>query len=410
MGLESKTSAHRRAQASDVLVLLDASGPLTRRDVAEALDLHPASANRVVASLIDRGVITRTAQVPSDGPGRPTDRLALAEDAGHAVGIEFGRGRLAVTVLDATGQVVLARDAEDAPPFRADLTTTDGIAEAVRNASIAAGLPSERLFAVGVALHDVVDADGRWTTQDRPHDPPFDVRNALEDRLGAGVHVDDVSRAFATAEHRFGAGAGESDTVYVFVGSHGVGGGLFVNGSMLVSSSGHCGEIGHVIIDENGARCQCGARGCLETVASPRAARRRLRELLHEGVASSLGPDAEFDELCRASERGDAAASTVLDEIGGAVAHALAPTVNLAGTPVAIVGGGLRNAGPAFLHRVASTLRTRVVPGLAPRVDVRFAALPPHAGAWGVAATARERALRDGALLDLPASVAVPAS
>lgn len=403
MPLQVRYLAPQRAKELQVVALVEAQGATTRRALAAATGMHAASLNRLVAGLLERGVLRAVEPGATGRPGRPSDRLALHPDAGAVVGLEFGRDRLVGVVLDAAGALVHVSDALPAPPFEGTAVTFDALAATAQHMADRAGLERQRLRAVGMALHDVVTADGAWHTQERLHEPPVDARGELERRLRRRVHLDDVSRAFALAEHRYGAGSGEHDMAYVFIGSHGVGGGLFVNGRMLVSSSGICGELGHVVVDERGALCQCGSVGCLETVASHRALEERFAALQRRGVTTRLPAGARFDAICDAAGAGDKAANLVLRDLAVALGRALGAAVNVVGTPTVVVGGALRRAGEPFLEHLAGTLRSRVVSGLSPRVSVRYARLAPHAGAWGAATLAREAALREGAFLDEPA-------
>lgn len=393
----------QRVKAIQVLAEVDRHGTATRRALADATGLRTASLNRLVASLLDGGLLRAADHATTGRPGRPRERLSLEPAAAAVVGLEFGRDRLVATVVDATGALRHVEEDLPAPPFEGTEATMDALEEAVATARRRAGVGGRPLAGVGIALHDVVTAEGRWRTVDRRNGAGFDVRTALARRLGCLVVVDDVSRAFAEAEHRFGAGRGERDLVYVFIGSHGVGGGAFVNDRMLVSSSGICVEIGHVVVREDGALCQCGSTGCFETVASPRAALARLDEVVRQGVASRLAPPVSFGDLCTAAAEGDPAAGVVLRELGDAMARALGATVNLIGAPTVVLGGALRAADRFFLQHVSAALRERVVSGLAARVDVRYAELPHHAGALGAAVRTREEALHAGAFFaDLP--------
>ena len=394
--------APHRAKELQVVAFVEAHGATTRRALADATGMHAASLNRLVAGLLERGVLRAVEPGATGRPGRPSDRLALHPDAGAVVGLEFGRDRLAGVVLDAAGALAHVIETLPAPPFEGTANTFDALAATARHVAERAGVARERLRAVGMALHDVVTADGAWHTQERLHEPPVDAHGELERRLGRRVLLDDVSRAFALAEHRYGAGRGEHDMVYVFIGSHGVGGGLFVNGRMLVSSSGICGELGHIVVDEQGALCQCGNVGCLETVASHRAVEERFAELQRRGVTTRLPCGARFEQICDAAGAGDKAANLVLRDLAEVLGRALGAAVNVVGTPAVVVGGALRRAGEPFLEHLAGALRSRVVSGLAPRVTVRYARLAPHAGAWGAATLAREAALREGAFLDDP--------
>lgn len=392
-----------RAKKQQVLGITFQHGEMTRQALRELTGLQQTSLNRVVASLLEQELLIVSEDgVQPNKRGRPLDLLKIHSKAGGVVGLEFGREQLTLVVVNALGEVMFTRQLDVLPPFEGTDATMAALATVVREATRDAGVPFERLRAVGIALHDVVTAEGEWKTLERSDFEPYNVKTALQAALAVPVVVEDVSRAFAEAEHRFGAGRGERDIIYVFIGSHGVGGGVFVNDTMLKSSTGICGEIGHIVIDEEGALCQCGSRGCFETVASHRAVVAQFGDLQRQGVRTRLPDEATFKDICQAAGEGDKGAYLVLHQLAQSMGKALSQSVNLFGAPTIIIGGALRLAGDTFLQDVATTLRQRVVSGLVKHISVRFAELPPHAGAWGVAINALEDALWRGEFLREP--------
>ena len=95
----------------------------------------------------------------------------------------------------------------------------------------------------------------------------FPLRQRLQDLIGVPVYGDGDAKALALAEGWLGAARGV-DNFLAMVVSTGVGGGIVLNGELLEGASGNAGHIGHVIVEPNGRRCSCGARGCLEAEAS----------------------------------------------------------------------------------------------------------------------------------------------
>jgi glucokinase len=95
----------------------------------------------------------------------------------------------------------------------------------------------------------------------------FPLRQRLVEALGLPVHVDNDAKALALGEGWVGAAVGMRDYLAMVV-STGVGGGLVLDGRLLDGAAGNAGHIGHVIVEPNGRRCPCGARGCLEAEAS----------------------------------------------------------------------------------------------------------------------------------------------
>jgi predicted NBD/HSP70 family sugar kinase len=172
------------------------------------------------------------------------------------------------------------------------------------------------------------------------------LRAELEARLGVHVAVEnDVNVATLGAV----ALSGIRDLVYLSIGT-GLAAGLVLDGVLRRGATGAAGEIGHVPIDPHGAVCQCGQRGCLETVASGRA--------LGEAWPST-GDVPPAQALFAAAAAGDPAAVAVRDRFAAGVADAVR-TLCLSVDPATIVlGGGVSHLGPPLVEAVADALRAQ---------------------------------------------------
>jgi N-acetylglucosamine repressor len=391
----------RKQQMSQALQAVYERQTVTRSALAQLTGLSQASIARLVNRLREQNLIVESrAPGDSSGPGRPTDLLAINPDCGYVIGLEFGPASLIITLVDAVGGV-RAWAHEAAPPFVPADETMRGLIAFIDATLRQHGIAWKQVRTVGLALHDVVSTRGEWIMWDAPDAAPYPARQFLERTLGCPVYVEDVSRSFAEAEHRFGAGRGKSDMIYLFIGSPGIGAGIFVNDQLQRSAMGICGEIGHVVVEEDGQLCHCGNRGCLVTVANHEAVINRFRALVGHGVVTSLKGDEPltFARICKASAAGDKSAYLVLSEIARCIAKALSSAVNITGATFILVGGQLRHAGPGFLTDLSGALRQRVIPALARHIQVEYAALPAHAGAWGVATQALDIAWREGSFI-----------
>jgi predicted NBD/HSP70 family sugar kinase len=126
--------------------------------------------------------------------------------------------------------------------------------------------------------------------------------------------------------------------------------------------------------------------------------------LVKQGVKSTLdAKKADFSAICKAAAKGDKPAYLVLDELAEAMGQALAAAINISGAPLILIGGQLQQAGDSFLRNLEAALRRRVVSALLKDIQVRYAALPAYAGAWGAALMALEQAFQEGRLLGLNA-------
>ncbi len=393
--MAQKAKLDRYAQ---LLATLYKHGPTTRAALSDLLDWSQPSVNRLVGELRDSNLIVEADDAQANGRGRPSDVLGINPEHGTALGVEFGDGVLRWALLDAVGNLMDHGEAE-AVPFRPELAVLNALVRSVRTALERRAHAWKRVVALTVAFHDVVTADGHWVTWEPGSFVPLEplpVRRALQTRIRKLVLVEDYSRALAEAEHRFGKSRGVVDAIYLFISNHGVGSGIFTNNHLLKPSSGVCGEVGHVVVDEGGARCVCGNRGCLCTVATGAAVVRRL------GARSSsmnFG-DTTFERVCERAQQGDARAQEVLLETAHYVARALGSTINITGTPNVVIGGPLKHAGQAFLDDLTSALRGRVMPVLAGDVNASYASLPPYGGAFGAALQALDAYWQDAGFLN----------
>jgi glucokinase len=95
----------------------------------------------------------------------------------------------------------------------------------------------------------------------------FPLRDRLAEHTGLPVWVDNDAKALALGEGRFGAARGHDHFIGMVV-STGVGGGIVLDGRLLDGADANAGHIGHVVVEPDGRRCACGARGCVEAEAS----------------------------------------------------------------------------------------------------------------------------------------------
>ncbi|MCC7209823.1 MAG: ROK family transcriptional regulator [Anaerolineae bacterium] len=381
--------------SADLLVqVIYERGQATRAELGEHTGLSLNTILRLVSELRGRGLILESRDAPDgNGRGRPSDMLRINPACGYAVGLEFGESRLTLVITDAVGGV-LHWTATDAPPFVPSTSTLDHLAALARDFAAAQGIDWHHVRTLSLALHDLVSAEGEWLSWSNLGGEPVPARAHLEAQLAMPVHVEDVSRAFAEAEFRYGAGRGAPDQIALLIGNQGVGSGAFLNGALMKSASGIGGEIGHIVVEPDGGLCQCGNHGCLVNLIVTHAVVARFEDRLAHGLLSAIksGEDITFARICQAAELGDKAAYTVLQESATYIARALASTLNILGAPLVIIGGQYRQAGSRFLDDLSIQLSQQVIPVLAHQVEVRYAELSEYASAWGGALQALDRA------------------
>ncbi len=234
-------------------------------------------------------------------------------------------------------------------------------------------------MAAGLVVPGIVDADaglGVFASNLGWHDSP--LRDLATARLGLPVAFDHDVRAASWAERRLGGARDYADAVVLVIGT-GIAGALLVGG-VPYTAGGYAGEIGHSPIAD-GPICACGARGCLEAVASAGAIARRYRD------ATGITPDGAKGVIARAAA-GDEVAAEIWNSALDALTMSLAQLTAVVAPEAVVIGGGLSRAGGALFDKLRERLAARLsfhrIPELVP------AELSGNAGLLGAALRARE--------------------
>jgi glucokinase len=252
------------------------------------------------------------------------------------------------------------------------------------------------VVAVGLGIPATIDRE-RGVAVSAVNLPIADlpIRDAVAERTGLPVFVDNDANVAALAEYLYGAARGARNAVMLTMGT-GIGGGLILNGEVYRGSTGAGAELGHTVIDIDGPRCQgnCPNRGCVETLASGTAVGREGRAAAEREPDSALGKLAaagqEIDgkTVTEAALAGDDTSIEVFDLIGSRLGVALSSFANIFEPDKIVIGGGVIAAGDLLLEPARRVLRERA---LAPmnRTPVVEAEMGPDAGMIGAAAMAR---------------------
>ena len=224
-------------------------------------------------------------------------------------------------------------------------------------------------------------------------DVPF--RDLMEERLGLPVFIDNDATVATLVEQRFGAAEGAQDVVGLTVGT-GIGGGMVLGGRVYRGYIGAAGELGHMVVDLDGPKCQgqCPNHGCLEAVASGMAIGREGTVAAEQEPDSALGA-ALADGLEITGEfvtdlalQGDELARMVIGGVGLKLGVGLSNIVNVFNPEVIVIGGGAMTAGDLLLDPARDEMKRRALPPSRDLVNVVRAKFRDEAGMLGAAVLA----------------------
>lgn len=223
----------------------------------------------------------------------------------------------------------------------------------------------------------------------------FPLRPRLEAELGKPTLVDNDAKVFALGEAWLGQGRG-ARCLMAMVVSTGVGGGIVTDGRLIDGAHGNAGHIGHVVVFPNGPRCACGARGCLEAVASGPNLARRAREAMAAGAPSVLPAEPSGHDLAAAARAGDALALRLFRRAGVGLGRGIAAATALVDLDRVVIGGGISAAAEFFLPALRDELRARACLGFAREVEVVVSSGTVDAALAGAARLVLSRAPNPG--------------
>jgi len=220
--------------------------------------------------------------------------------------------------------------------------------------------------------------------------PAYGWRNVqfkkiLENKLGIEVKVENDVNMATLAEFKLGAGIGVK-SLYTFYPGTGIGGGYISNGQLVRGNNGTAGEIGHMIVDINGTRCNCGQYGCLETIVSNTAFKRLLKESIANKIyKGKIDPDdAGSSDILEAWNSGDIVLQDLLQYQAKVLGIAIANIVNITGVERIIVGGHFYHVlENQLLHIVDESANKHAIGDGMKGVDILLNKLGPEAPALG---------------------------
>ena len=346
-----------------VIGVLKEQGRASQAEIARATGLSRTTVSTLIAEMKDAGLVSGVG-APSGTvrAGRPGVQLVLQNPAQAVVGIDFGHSHVQVAIADLAHNVLGERRCELDVNRRA-LEALDASSRLFGELLVETGVERENVIGAGIGIPGPVDrAHGTaGSATILPGWIGLRIASEMQTRLGLPVEIENDANLGALAELTWGAGRDCSNFAYIKAAT-GIGAGIVIEGHLLRGATGTAGEIGHTTLDEAGALCYCGNRGCLETVASGPA--------IVQLVGRVAGDTLSLSRIVELAVEGDLRCRRAIADAGREIGVAVAGLCNLINPERVIVGGLLSRTGEVLLQPLRESIRRHSVQAAARSVEV----------------------------------------
>ena len=391
---KDKKNTKKQQQKNEVVRLLYLNKALTNANLVEKTGLSLPTITQLLSELSNEGCIEILGAGTSSG-GRKPNLLGLTNNAFYTISVDIERYSAKIALINSNNNYVVKPH-----QFELDLidknATVDIVAAQIKKILKDFDGDSKRIIGVGISMPGLINLEkGINLTYLNFDDIPVSL--LIQQRINLPVFIINDAKARALAELRFGKAKEAKNTLVIYVG-WGFGTGLILDGKLYNGTNGFSGEFGHIPIVEDGILCQCGKRGCLETIASGTAVSRLATEGIARGEQTELarlaGNDARhihYMSVVESALKGDAFSIDILSEVGSELGRGVAMLVQILNPELIIFGGQMVKAGQFLTIPIEHALNKYCLNELRTSIEIDISEMGEKASLLGAAINTIER-------------------
>jgi glucokinase len=295
----------------------------------------------------------------------------------YVVGVDVGGTNIKLGVVGPSGQVIIRNSFATKPFASSKIKLIAALSREIEASIITAGLDKEQIAGIGIGLPGLVDYE-KGIVRFLPNIRGWrgvHLKSILQKNVKLPVFVDNDVKVITLAESKFGAGRGVQNLVCLTLGT-GVGAALILNGQLYRGEDNAAGELGHIPLNENGPRCNCGGFGCFETYVGNRA-------LLALASSVMRNPGITLEEMFILAQKGNKQALLFWKKAAGHIGNGLVGIVNLLNPRLIIIGGGISHNEKFLFTTIRDTIVSRAMSLQGSAFKIRRAKFKDDAGIIG---------------------------
>lgn len=356
----------KKINMATILDVIRKKGPISRIEIADITNLTPATVTNITSELIDSKLILEAESGESSGGRRPI-MLRIRCDYYRVIGVYIGSRKLKIMASDLMANSKYSKEIAYENEGVSYEEISKILEDEIKNIKCKYETKGKKVVGIGIGINGVVDTENGvlifapnlgWRN--------VNIKEEFEKKFNIPVCVDNNTRAMALGESWFGTGKNIKNFFCINI-DYGVGGSLFIDDKVYRGVSFGAGEIGHTTVDVNGEVCSCGNRGCLETVASVKALRKRVFEgylngeksLIYEGKDIKTINDIHSSDIFDAVNAGDQFAISLVKDLGEKIGIGIANIINTFNPELVIINGEIISTGEILLRPIIDAVMKR---------------------------------------------------
>lgn len=397
MAEPGNTDRNKQLNRSLVLNIIHKNGPITKAEISKELELTFATIGNITSELIETGAIKVTGYGQSNG-GRKPALYEINWENNYVIALDVGVTKISAAIVNLKAEIHARCDVE-MENSQYDLTFIERVFKAVDQLLSRTELSHLKIIGIGVSAPGPIDEESGklLSLPNLQEGRNVTIKQQLEQRYGLMTVLEKDANAAALAEQWFSNMQMKENILYIFA-DQGIGGGLIIDTRIYRGFHNGAGEIGHMSIDVDGPRCNCGNFGCLEAMASGISVIKQVKKEIRRGASSSLAEiylqdekQLTLDLIIQHGKNGDPLVKNVLDQTGRYLGIGVANAINFFAPSQVIFGGQMIDLYPEIVKIAERTAKPRFFSDAASRINFTNSSFGFDASLIGAAAIIQQK-------------------